>query len=260
MNSCLYECTIMHDRQGQKRYKFAHKVFMFYLDLDELTGLSALTWMLGYNQRRVYSFKDQDHIEVGFPSVQENIRAYLKTQGIEKKITRIQLLTNVRVFGYIFNPVSFYFCFDEGVRPVCVVSEIGNTFGELKYFYLGPDKNTAEVFSDRQVKYYYISPFTDLDNELDFKIQVPDDRLNITIDTLKNGEKFFWSSMTGPRQALTGARLFWYTFKYPLVTLKVIFLIHWHAAILHFVKKLGHQAKEDNPDLQREVCRAWIKK
>ena len=140
MNTCLYECTIMHDRQKPKRYKFAHKIFMFYLDLDELPQLSHFSWLLGRNQHRVYDFRDKDHISTGFPSVKDNIRAYLKTQGVLSKIDRIQLMTNVRTFGYIFNPVSFYFCFDADENPVCVVSEIGNTFGELKYFYLGPDK------------------------------------------------------------------------------------------------------------------------
>ena len=232
---------------------------MFYLDLDELPQLSRFSWLLGYNQQRVYDFRDKDHISSGFSSVKDNIRAYLKAQGVEPNIHRIQLMTNVRTFGYIFNPVSFYFCFDAEENPVCVVSEIGNTFGELKYFYLGPEKKNALGFSDQQVKYYYISPFTDLDNQLDFRIQVPDERLNITIDTLKNGEKFFWSSMTGPRKALTTSNLLWYTIKYPWVTLKVIFLIHWHAAMLHFVRKVAHHAKEDNPQLQREVHRAWNK-
>jgi DUF1365 family protein len=260
MNSCLYECTIIHDRHSPKRYRFVHKIFMFYFDLDELPQLSHASCLLGYNQPRVFDFKDQDHITSGFLSIKENIRAYLKTQGVGADIHRIQLLTNVRTFGYIFNPVSFYFCFDLNGAPVCVVSEIGNTFGELKYFYLGPDKKNTKAFSGRQVKYYYISPFTDLDNQLDFRIQVPDDRLNITIDTLKNGEKFFWSSMTGPRRPLTSANLLWYSIKYPWVTLKVIFLIHWHAAMLHFVKGVAHHAKEDNPSLQKEVHRAWTKK
>ncbi len=232
---------------------------MFYLDLDELPQLSRYSGLLGYNQNRVYDFRDSDHIMNGLSSVKDNIRAYLKTQGVEENVKRIQLMTNVRTFGYIFNPVSFYFCFDANDDPVCVVPEIGNTFGELKYFYLGPDKKSEKNFKDRQVKYYYISPFTDLDNELDFRIQVPDDRLNIIIDTLKNGEKFFWSSMTGPRRQLSTVNLLWYTIKYPWVTLKVIILIHWHAAMLHFMRKVAHHAKEDNPHLQREVHRAWAK-
>ena len=260
INSCLYACTIMHDRHSPKRYRFVHKTFMFYLDLDELGQLSRLSWLLGYNQPRIYDFRDHDHISSGFSSIKENIRAYLKNQGVEDKVHRIQLMTNVRTFGYIFNPVSFYFCFDASNAPLCVVTEIGNTFGELKYFYLGPDKKNLRTFKDQQVKYYYISPFTDLDNHMDFRIQVPDERLNITIDTLKNGEKFFWSSMTGPRKELTTVNLLWYTIKYPWVTLKVIFLIHWHAAMLHFFKKVPHHAKEDNPELQREVHRAWSKK
>jgi len=260
MRSCLYECAIMHERQSPTPHRFVHKIFMFYLDLDELPQLSDFSWLIGYNEPRVYNFKDQDHIVTVSESVKENILSFLSTQGIEAKVKRIQLLTNLRTFGYIFNPVSFYFCFDEDDHPLCVVSEIGNTFDELKYFYLGPEKKTSKSFNDKQVKYYYISPFTDLDNELDFKIQVPNERLNITIDTLKNGKKFFWSAMTGPRRELSTANLFWYTIKYPLVTLKVIFLIHWHAAILHFVKKLPHHSKEENPQLQRQLHREWQKK
>ena len=259
MKSCLYECIIMHDRQRPQRYRFAHKIFMFYLDLDELPQLSSFSGLLGYNQSRVYDFKDRDHITGGLTSVKDGIRAFLKTRGGEDKIQRIGLMTNLRTFGYIFNPVSFYFCFDAQNNPVCVVVEIGNTFGELKYFYLGPEKRSGQVFGDRQVKYYYISPFTDLDNQLDFKIQVPDERLNITIDTLKSGDKFFISSMTGLRKDLTTANLLMCTIKYPWVTFKVIFLIHWHAAVLHFVKRIGHHAKEENPHLQRDLDRPWVK-
>jgi DUF1365 family protein len=65
--------------------------------------------------------------------------------------------------------------------------------------------------------------------------------------------------MTGPRKEISTATLLWYSIRYPLVTLKVIFLIHWHAAVLHFVKQIGHHAKEDDPELQREVQREWIK-
>jgi len=195
MNSCLYECTIMHGRKSSKCYRFIHKTRMFYLDLDELPQLSRFSWLLGYNQTRVYNFRDQDHISSGFSSVNRNIRTYLKTQGVLSKIHRIQLLTNLRVFGYIFNPMSFYFCFDSSTMPVCVVSEIGKTLGELRYFYLGPEKKSAEGFNDH------------LANELDFRIQVPDERLNVTVDILGNGKQRFSSSMVGVRKPLRTATL-----------------------------------------------------
>ncbi len=245
MNSCLYEIKIMHERRAPKHYRFEHAIFMFYLDLDELDQVSRRTGLFGHNQPRLYNFREADHIG--------NVRDYLRKQGVNDQVQRITFLTNLRSFGYIFNPVSFYFCFDANGQPVCVVPEIGNTFGELKYFYLGPEKRAQQTFNDRQTKYYYVSPFTDLDNVMDFEIQVPDDQLKIGIDVLKNGQRFFYSSMLGRRQELTTANVLKYTLRFPFVTLKVIFLIHWHAAVLHFTKKLPYQNKESNPDLQRDV-------
>ncbi len=260
MESCLYKISILHDRHSPKRYRFVHDVFMFYIDLDELPQLSKASALLGYNQARIYNFCDDDHVNLGFQAIKDNIRSYLKRQGVESQVVKIKLLTNVRSFGYIFNPVSFYYCFDAQSKPVCVVVEIGNTFGELKYFFLGSDKRQEESFQDAQVKYYYISPFTDLDDTLEYNIHVPDERLFIGIDVARKGQKYLYTSMKGQRRSLTTSNLLWYSLIYPFVTLKVIFLIHWHAAVLHFLKKIKHHPKEESPDLQREVYREWVPK
>ncbi|MEI7999281.1 MAG: DUF1365 domain-containing protein [Candidatus Omnitrophota bacterium] len=255
LNSCLYELNVWHDRRSPKRYTFEHKIFMFYLDLDELSEISRLNWLIGHNQSRAYNFKDEDHILSGGKTAKESVLSFVKSKGLSQPVAKVKLLTNLRTFGYIFNPVSFYFCFDSNNNPLCVVAQIGNTFGELKYFYLGPQKCIEKTFDDQQVKYYYISPFTDLDNSLEFKIQVPDEKLNILIDVTKNGEKFFFSSMVGRVQELSSWNLFLNTLKYPLVTFKIIFYIHWHAAILHFFKKIPHHLKEERPQDQKEVYR-----
>ena len=235
----------MHERLQPRLYQFEHTVFMFYIDLEEVDALTHQTWLFGHNQSRVYDFCERDHIG--------DVRQYLQAQGINDSVKRIKLLTNVRTFGYIFNPVSFCFCFDANDQPICTVVEIGNTFKELKYFFLGPQARTDTAFAGKQTKYYYISPFTDLDNTLDFNIQVPDEALNIDIDVFKGDQRFFYSSMIGRRREFSTMSLLWHTLKFPFVTLKVIFLIHWHAAILHFIKKVPHHAKEENPDLQQEV-------
>ncbi len=232
---------------------------MFYLDLDELDQMSQYSCLLGRRKGVLYNFVDEDHIDQGKGSVKANVLAYLETQGIAKQVGSIKLLTNVRTLGYIFNPVSFYFCFDAHAKPLCVVVEIGNTFKELKYFYLAPQTQSQHMYHSNQVKYYYISPFTDLDDTLDFKVAFPDDRLHITIDVCRKGEKYFYSAMNGVRRDITTAQLLWQTLLCPLVTAKVIFLIHWHAAILFFVKKVKHHPKEENPHLQREVSREWVK-
>lgn len=260
INSCIYEIKIWHERKEPKAYRFDHRIFMFYLDLDEVAKLYKSSWLLSYNSVGIYDFRDRDHILSHGPTAKESVLNYVKEKGLKEEVVQVKLLTNLRSFGHIFNPVSFYFCFGKAARPLCVVAEIGNTFGEQKYFYLGPDKLVKETFAHQETKYYYISPFIDLEDQLDFRIQIPDSRVDIAIDVLRRGHRFFYSTMTAKRrQEITSENLIWQTLKAPFVTVKVIILIYWHAAVLHFIHKLPHHAKEENPHLQREVWREWNK-
>ncbi len=248
----------MHHRLKPKEHQFTYHIFMAYLDLDEIPSLSKTNRLFGYNRMNLYSLYDKDHLELGGKNIKENILIYLKSKGLDGKIEKIRLLTNLRMLGYVFNPVSIYFCFDAQNQPVCVVPEIGNTFGELKPFFIGHDKLQNNRFEDTQQKYFYISPYTDLDDQLEFRLGIPHEKLNIFIDTKKGHEKIVVTSMIGERTPLNPSALLRHTVKFPFVTLKVIFLIHWHAILL-FLKGLPHHKKEANADLQREVYRGWSK-
>ncbi len=258
MNSCLYTCQIMHHRLKPRRYKLQHRIFMFYLDLDEIDLWTGKTFFLGYNSPRIYSFNDKDHIELGGRTVKENILRFLQSHNVNLQNGRVMLLTNLRTFGYNFNPVSFYFCFDRQGQPVCVVPEIGNTFGELKPYFIGPESLERTRFLAQQKKYFYISPFNDLDVGLDFQLKIPGEKLDIRINNIKGDETFLYATMTGEKKTLNNANLFWYTLCFPFVTLKVITLIHFHAFRL-YLKKIPHHEKASHPELQKEVFRAWYK-
>lgn len=260
MNSCLYECNVMHYRVKPKKHKFTHTMFMFYFDLDEIDALSKAMPLFSRNRRNVYNFKDNDHIQFkgeGF-SVKENVLHYLASHGVDLTDGRIMLLTNVRNFGYVFNPVSFYFCFDRNNKPVCVVPEVGNTFREMKPFFLGKELYQEGRFKTERTKHFYVSPFIELDVSFDFNLKVPDERLDIRIDDVRKKDKFFYTSLTGNKKTLSNRRLFWDGLRFPLVTLKVIFLIHLHAILL-YLKKIPYYIKEDSSHLQKEVYNAWIK-
>jgi DUF1365 family protein len=103
-------------------------------------------------------------------------------------------------------------------------------------------------------KHFYVSPFSALDLAFDFKLRVPGDRLEIHIDDREGDRPILLSALTGRRVPLTTAQLAWFTLKYPLITLKVIFLIHWHALLL-WMKRLPWHRKADRRDLQRDVLR-----
>ena len=255
LRSCLYECSVMHRRLAPKEHHFRYRIFMLAFDLDEIDTLAARLPFLSRNRRNLYEFRDRDHLTLpGFEraTVKENLIQYLAQNGIRFPTGgRITLVTLPRVFGYIFNPVSFYFCADAAGAPLCAVVQVGNTFREIKP-YLLREPSAENAFRLITPKHFYVSPFSALDLAFDFKLRVPGERLAIHIDDREGDRPILITALTGERRALTAARLAWFTLKYPLITLKVIGLIHWHALLL-WTKKLPFHRKAAHPELQREV-------
>ena len=242
----------MHHRLEPLRNKFVYSVYMVYLDLDEIDRLHAELRLFSRNRRNIFEFRDSDHMSVVPGNVRENIHAYLRKQGVSDEPGKIFLLTHLRTFGHVFNPVSFYFCFTKEGAPLCAIPEVGNTFGEQKVFYLGNEAWGSNGFRKTMQKYFYVSPFIDLDTSFDFDLKVPGERLLVRIDDIQDGKKFFLSSLSGSRRELTDAALGLEMFRIPFVTLKVLALIHIQALKL-WLKKLPFRKKEERPDLQKEV-------
>jgi DUF1365 family protein len=256
MNSCLYQCSVMHHRLAPKVHHFQHDIFMFYLDLDELDAVSKKIALFGRNRANLYSFHDSDHEPAGAGLLKERIVVFLRQRRIELGPTgRVMLLTLPRVCGYIFNPVSIYYCFDSAGQPACAIAEVGNTFHEMKLYLLGREELAANgSFNKITPKHFYVSPFSRLDLSFDFKLKIPGGKLDIKVDDRDGGGKVLISALAGQRAELNNRNLAWFTFKYPLVTLKVIFLIHWHALRL-WLKRAPFYRKAENATLQREVLR-----
>jgi uncharacterized protein len=250
----------MHNRLSPKPHRFHYNVFMFYIDLDEIDLLVKKHRMLSRNKFNFFSFRDGEHLQLpmGDPdrskTTPEHIRAYLKMNGVNEEIKKIMLLTNLNVLGYNFNPVSFYYCYAEESAPLCVIAEIGNTFGEMKPFLLTKNNFDGVKFHLNTKKYFYVSPFIDHDTDFDFNLQVPGDKLNIRIDDYKEEERFFISTLTGVKRQFTTWNLFRYSIAFPFITLKIITLIHWNALLL-WLKKLPYHNKSANQELQRDVYR-----
>jgi hypothetical protein len=251
----------MHHRLQPARNRFEHGVFLLCLDLDELDPLDATRRLFGRNRRRLYEFRDSDHLRFPTPetagNVKTSIRSWLAAQGTDlPPDCRITLVTLTRVAGYIFNPVSFYFCESAAGEPLCAVSEVGNTFGELKPYRVPYERTTDGGAQYRVVvpKHYYVSPFSALDLCFDFRLQTPGERLEITVNDVLGDQTHLISTLTGDRRPFTDRELLRLTFRYPLVTLRVITLIHWHALRLWW-KGLPWHRKTERRDLQRDVFR-----
>lgn len=252
--SCLYECEVMHHRLSPTKHHFKYQIFLFSLDLDEIDAVAKRVFGFSRNRFDFYTFRDSDHLPMGQATVKENVTAWLLERGVSLQAgSRVQLITLPRVLGYIFNPVSFYFCFGPDGFPVCAVVQVGNTFGEMKpYLIRQGEGDGANLFRLVTAKNFYVSPFSELDLAFDFQLKIPEERLDIHIDVRRGDEPVLLSALTGNRKPLDSATLAWCTLRYPFITLKVITLIHWHALLL-WLKKLPFHRKEDNIELQTGI-------
>lgn len=241
MRSALYECRVVHERFTPRRHRFAYRVFAFSIDLDEIDALVARIPWLSRNRFNLYSFHDRDHLDV---------RELLRAHGVTQP-HRIQLITNLRILGYVFNPVSFYFCFDEAGVPLAVVAEVNNTFGETKPYVIdATELRRGRTFESSRPKEFYISPFVALDADLRLRIAVPDEHLGFVITDEQHGQTILEAAMTGRRVPLTAWRLAWFGIKYPLLTLQVIAAIHWQALRL-WLKGVPLHRKSEGMHLQK---------
>lgn len=265
LRSCLYECRITHDRLVPKRHRFCYGLFWFLIDLDELPKLHEKLRCFGIQWFQPYRFLQSDHFDfgdeaAGNKSLSERLRNWLNSQGfVVPSDSRIFLLTLPRFLGYVFNPVSFFFLETPAGQPILAVAEVGNTFGEKKPYVipLEDDGNPSYPGNFRRIvpKHFYVSPFSSLDVNFDFRLRRPTERLELHVDDLKaDGEPCLVTSLTGVRQPLTDRNLAWLTLRYPLVTLRVIALIHWEALRL-WRKRVPWFRKSDNLGLQKDVIR-----
>jgi DUF1365 family protein len=256
LNSCLYECSITHRRLRPRAYEFEHRIMMMYVELDELPVIHERTRLLSHNRSNLYSFRDRDYFPTGTDGdLKARVSAFLHERGVQLPArSKITLLTLPRILGYIFNPISIYFCCDETGTPLCAIAEVGNTYRETKLFLLPPaaESPRGPRFKLRVPKEYYVSPFSSLDICFDFDCLLPDESLQVHIEDWDQDGKLLVSHLRGQRLPLSDSQLLRFAVKFPALTLKVITLIHWHALRLA-LKRVPWHRKRQRLDLQRDV-------
>lgn len=254
MKSGFYDCSVMHQRLAPKRHRLQHAVFMFYLDLDELPLLDRRLRLFSSGRPNLYAFHEKDHLDFGAGTLRENAVRCMQEAGLlPEGAAHVRLLTHPRMLGYVFNPISVFYFFDEAERPLGALAEVGNTFGEQKPFALAFSPET-ERFEHRTRKDFYVSPFSDVEDDFAFRVAPPGEEITLQVDTFRGDEKQLVSSLKGRFLEPTNARLLALTARYPFVTLKVIALIHWHALLL-WLKGAKFFWKESKPEHQVGVHR-----
>jgi uncharacterized protein len=219
---------VMHARFVPKKHSLKYKVFYLCFPLREMQALAGR--FLSLKHWNLFSYLQKDH-GFGDASNEAWIRQVLADWKVTTADGDVVLVTMPRVFGYGFNPVSFWFCLDKAGNVRAALSEVNNTFGE-RHCYLCFHEDQRPITKDDWLaseKVFHVSPFLPVRGQYHFRFAYGEERLGVWIDYYDNNEKVLTTSLVGKRKDLTNSSLIRCFFSCPLVTFKVIGLIHYHA-------------------------------
>lgn len=249
MNSALYVGRLRHRRASPVPHEFTYSVFQVFLDLAELDQVFTGRWFWSTRRRALAWFNRADHL--GDPSVPLDtaVRDLVAASGASRPAGPIRLLTNLRYFGYVMNPVSFYYCYDRaGTRVETIVAEVNNTpWGERHCYVLtGSAGHTPHRFE--LAKAFHVSPFMPMDLSYDWRFTEPGERLNVHMLNLESGRSFFDATLSLERRPIGGVQLAYVLIRYPFMTLQVIGGIYWQALRLWWKGVPYHPPPEPRRD------------
>lgn len=233
VKSSLLRGSLMHARTTPVVNRFVYPILYLLVDLDELDELDRRLPLFGVNRAAPITLHNRDHLGDYNQSLKANLLAHLRSRGVEVPAGRILLLTMPRIFGYVFNPVSFFYCYDADGELAVIVAEVNNTVGG-RHPYILVRGQESDIRADGSLVYlankvFYVSPFIEMDVEYEFVFSQVGEKLSIQISDYQDGEKFFTTKLWGEQTPLTDAALRKVLVTYPLMTMIVMFRILWQA-------------------------------
>ena len=216
--ACLYEVEVVHVRSAPLRHDVRSSSYQWFVDLDDLPHVPLLA-----------RFDAADHLGDPSRTIRQNVEAFLAENGIDLGGGRISMLTNARSMGYVFNPLSLFWCHGADGDVRCVIAEVHNTYGGRHCYLLEPDDaGRAET-----EKAFYVSPFYPVDGFYRMSVPEPDEKLSITITLHRNGERPFTASVRGVRRAAGAGGMLAAAVRNPLATWAVRAAISRHGIALY---------------------------
>ena len=237
--SCLYVGRIRHRRHRPVAREFQYSLYLTLIDLDELDSLFRFPLLFSQSRMSAIQFRRTDHFGDAKQPLSDCVRELVREQiGIET-IGKVRLLTHLRMFGFVFNPVSFYYCYDANDQSlVAVVAEVTNTPWSERHCYVipwnvGQETNGTQYECEKKL---HVSPFMHMDIDYRWRISAPEERLSVHIENHDQDGCVFDATLSLSRRKLTVARLLLTVIRFPWMTMQVFVAIYWQAVRIWFAK------------------------
>ena len=240
--SAIYRGTVIHQRIRPVQHHFHYAVSAWLFDLDELAQLDRLH-LFSSERFNLFSFYSRDHGDGSDTPLKRQIKNLLAEQDVDTGDGAIRLLCYPRMFGYVFNPLSVFYCYDENGTLRAIIYEVSNTFSERHAYLIpleepqaGEGKAGSRIMLQQQCnKLFYVSPFMPMQTDYRFRLLPPAEQVMVLIEQHDAEGHVFDASFSGNRVALDNWTVLKTFLRHPLMTLKVIVGIHWEA--LHLWRK-----------------------
>jgi len=237
LNSAIYRGQLEHSRLTPKLHHFSYKVFMIYLDLDEIDAVFSLSRLWSAERFALARFKRRDFFGSEKLSIKAAIIQHIRSRTGEDFAGSVRVLANLRYFGFLMNPLVTYYCFDPDERLQYIVAEVTNTPWQETHAYVlkcHPDQNVQRIEFDKAL---HVSPFNDMNLQYRWTSNRPAEALMLRLENWRGETMEFEASLALKREAVSSRNLDRLILRYPWMTLKVAAAIYWQALRL-FIKGL----------------------
>ena len=240
MHSSLYVGQVRHRRFTPREHQFSYRLFMLYLDLDELPTLFQRFWLWSLEKRNIATFRRRDHLRPQTQDLKTAVYDLIEEHSGKRPKGPVRLLTNLAYFGLRFNPVSFYYCFDANDEQLeYIVAEVNNTpWGEQFCYVMDAADDQHQQQQTQQSaqtqrylarKQFHVSPFMDMNIDYDWRMSKPGEKLNVHMENHRDGTKLFDATMRLNYEPISGGSLARILISHPLQSFKVVGAIYFEA-------------------------------
>ncbi len=224
--------TVVHRRYRPKVHSLKYRVFSLLVDLDEVQALSDRLKLFSFNRANLFSLHEKDHGTGADGNLKRAIVEKVNARYGGLEIERVVMLCFPRVLGYVFNPLTVYYCYGAGDALKALVYEVNNTFGDRHHYVLSVDAGQQDTLAQGCAKKMYVSPFNAVDGAYEFHVKVPGETVAVGVNLRVDGAPVLKAYLAAKTSELSDRALMGAFVRLPAMTFKVIAAIHFEALLL----------------------------